>query len=112
MDGSTRVVHVEIHGHRYPIRSGLDPTYVAELAAFVDSKMQLAAKECPQGDTLKIAVLAAINIADEMFRSRDEVRDRDSGLAQRAEELERMLDLALAEGVPEEFDTVRSTAAG
>ena len=112
MDGSTRVVHVEIHGHRYPIRSGLDPTYVAELAAFVDSKMQLAAKECPQGDTLKIAVLAAINIADEMFRSRDEALDRDSGLAQRAEELERMLDLALAEGVPEEFDTVRSTAAG
>ena len=112
MDGSTRVVHVEIHGHRYPIRSGLDPTYVAELAAFVDNKMQLAARECPQGDTLKVAVLAAINIADEMFRSRDEAMDRDSGLAQRAEELERMLDLALAEGVPEEFDTVRSTAAG
>ena len=89
------MVHVEIHGHRYPIRSGLDPAYVAELAAFVDGKMQLAAKECPQGDTLKVAVLAAINIADELFRSRDETRDRDSGLAQRAEELERMLDLAL-----------------
>src|SRR5262245_5657974 len=114
MDGSTRVVHVEIHGHRYPIRSGLDPAYVAELAAFVDGKMQLAAKECPQGDTLKVAVLAAINIADELFRSRDETRDRDSGLARRAEELERMLDLALADGSPEDFVGVasRSTAAG
>jgi cell division protein ZapA len=114
MDGSTRVVHVEIHGHRYPIRSGLDPAYVAELAAFVDGKMQQAAKECPQGDTLKVAVLAAINIADELFRSRDETRDRDSGLAQRAEELERMLDLALADGAPDEFVGVasRSTAAG
>ena len=29
MDQS-RVVHVEIHGHQYPIRSGLDPAYVAE----------------------------------------------------------------------------------
>lgn len=108
------MVHVEIHGHRYPIRSGLDPAYVAELAAFVDGKMQLAAKECPQGDTLKVAVLAAINIADELFRSRDETRDRDSGLAQRAEELERMLDLALADGAPEEFvgAASRSTAAG
>lgn len=114
MDGSTRVVHVEIHGQRYPIRSGLDPTYVAELAAFVDSKMQLAAKECPQGDTLKVAVLAAVNIADEMYRARDEARDRDSGFAQRAEELERMLDLVLAEEAPEEFAemTPRSTAAG
>ena len=114
MDGSTRVVHVEIHGHRYPIRSGLDPAYVAELAAFVDGRMQLAAKECPQGDTLKIAVLAAINIADELYRSRDEANDRDSGLTQRAEGLERMLDLALADGSPEQFAvlTPRSTAAG
>ena len=114
MDVSSRVVHVEIHGQRYPIRSGLDPTYVAELAAFVDSKMQLAAKECPQGDTLKVAVLAAVNIADEMYRARDEARDRDSGFAQRAEELERMLDLVLAEGAPEEFAEMapRSTAAG
>ena len=58
MDQPSRVVHVEIHGQRYPIRSSLDAAYVAELAAYVDSKMQLAAKECPAGDTLKIAVLA------------------------------------------------------
>jgi cell division protein ZapA len=114
MDGSTRVVHVEIHGHRYPIRSGLDPAYVAELAAFVDGKMQLAAKECPQGDTLKVAVLAAINIADELHHARDEAKDHDSGVARRAEELERMLDLVLADGAPEELLGMapRSTAAG
>jgi cell division protein ZapA len=113
MDGSTRVVHVEIHGQRYPIRSGLDPAYVAELAAYLDGKMQLAAKECPQGDTLKVAVLAAINIADEFFRSRDVVRDRDTGLAHRAEELERMLDLVLADVVPTAVaePAPRSTAA-
>lgn len=97
MEIPSRVVHVEIHGQRYPIRSGLDPAYVAELAAFVDRKMQLAARECQAGDTLKVAVLAAINIADEHFRSRDEVRDQQAGLAERAEELERMLDLVLAE---------------
>ena len=98
MEAPSRVVHVEIHGHQYPIRSGLDPAYVAELAAFVDGKMQLALKECPAGDTLKIAVLAAINIADEYFRSRDAVHERQAGFAERAEELERMLDLVLAEG--------------
>lgn len=90
-------MHVDIHGQRYPIRSGLDPAYVAELAAYVDRKMQLAAKDCPAGDTLKVAVLAAINIADEYFRSRDEVHDQQAGLAERAHELERMLDLVLAD---------------
>ena len=67
-----RLVSVEINGLRYPIRSQLDPAYVADLAAYVEEKMQLAARESPAGDTLKIAVLAALNIADECFRARDE----------------------------------------
>jgi cell division protein ZapA (FtsZ GTPase activity inhibitor) len=45
---------------------------------------------------LKIAVLAALYIADEYFRACEEVRDRQVGLAHRARELERILDLALA----------------
>jgi cell division protein ZapA len=91
----SRVIHVEIHGQRYPIRSALDGQYVAELAAFVDEKMRLAAKECPAGDTLKIAVLAALNVADEYFRSCDADQDRRSSLKDRAIELERMVDLAI-----------------
>ncbi|MEO8521942.1 MAG: cell division protein ZapA [Acidobacteriota bacterium] len=95
MDQSSRVVNVEIHGQLYPIRSGLDPAYVADLAAFVDEKMRLASRETPAGDTLKLAVLAAINIADECFRARDEERRHHDDVAHRAGELERMLDLAL-----------------
>jgi cell division protein ZapA len=91
----TRVVTVEINGQRYPIRSHLDASYIAELAAFVDQKMSLAHSECPQGDSLKVAVLAALNIADECFRARDEDATRRRNVSARAEELERMLDLAL-----------------
>ena len=64
---------------RYPIRSHLDAAYIADLAAYVEQKMQLAAQESPAGDTLKIAVLAALNIADECFRAREE------GTAQRTD---------------------------
>ena len=91
----SRVVHVEIHGQRYPIRSGLDPQYVGELAAYVDEKMRLAARESPGGDTLKIAVLAALNIADEYFRAVDEVENDHQAINRRAAALERMVDLAL-----------------
>ena len=45
---TSRVIHVEIHGQRYPIRSALDAQYVAELAAFVDEKMRLAARSAPR----------------------------------------------------------------
>jgi cell division protein ZapA len=96
MEQSSRIVTVEIHGQRYPIKSTLDATYVLELAAFVDQKMQAALRECKSGDTLKVAVLAALNIADELFRASDEAHSDQIGFAHRAKELERMLDLALA----------------
>jgi cell division protein ZapA len=95
MDPS-RVVTVDINGQRYPIRSHLDAAYVAELAAFVEQKMALAQRECPQGDSLKIAVLAALNIADECFRARDDDAACRASVIHRARELEHMLDLALA----------------
>jgi len=91
----SRVVSVEINGMRYPIRSHLDAAYIADLASYVEEKMSLAAKETPAGDTLKIAVLAALNIADECFRARDEDAARRRDLDSRTGELERMLDLAL-----------------
>jgi cell division protein ZapA len=96
----TRVVSVEINGMRYPIRSHLDASYVADLAAYVEHKMMLAAKESPAGDTLKIAVLAALNIADECFRAREEGTARRTDVSERARELEQMLDLALAAAEP------------
>ena len=95
MEPTSRIVTVDIHGQRYPIRSSLDATYVAELAAFVDEKMRSAQKECPSGDTLKVAVLAALNIADEYFRIVDEERRQNDQVASRAAALERMMDLAL-----------------
>src|SRR5829696_71966 len=98
---AARVVTVEIHGQQYPIRSGLDPAYVAELAAYVDMKMRAASRESTAGDTLKIAVLAALNIADECFRIQIDDQTRRARLTHRAEELERMLDMALGLDHPE-----------
>lgn len=101
MDQSTRVVTVEIHGQPYPIRSGLDPKYVAELAAYVNEKIQAASRETPAGDTLKLAILAALNIADEYFRGLDEEQRRHESIADRAGRLERILDLALGLDEPQ-----------
>src|SRR5512140_3751477 len=95
MDPSGRVVPVEIGGQRYPIRSSLDADYVARLASYVDEKMRAAADSTPTGDSLRLAVLAALNIADELFRCRDAARTTSGELAERAGELERLLDRVL-----------------
>lgn len=91
-----RVVHVEIHGQTYPIRTSLDVRYVSELAAFVQKRMELAASSSPSSDTLGLAILVALNIADEYFRARSEGESGDAGLYSRAEALERIVDEALA----------------
>jgi len=90
-----RVVSVDIHGLRYPIRSALEPEYVAKLAVYVDEKMRAAAETTPASDSLRLAVLAALNIADELFRHLESSRDKDGTFVQRAEELERLLDRVL-----------------
>ena len=90
-----RVVPVEIDGQRYPIRTGLEPEYVARLAAYVDEKMRVTGESTPTSDAVRLAVLTALNIADELFRCRESTRTRDGNLAERTEELERLLDKAL-----------------
>jgi Uncharacterized protein conserved in bacteria len=95
MSEASKVVTIEIQGLRYPIRSELDEQYVIELARYVDGKMARAGHEVPTGESLKIAVLAALNIADEYFRLLDDERRQSDQVASRAAELERVLDLAL-----------------
>ena len=57
-----------------------------------------AADTTPTGDSLRLAVLAALNIADELFRCRDAKYSRDNRFNERAEELERLLDRVLTLG--------------
>jgi cell division protein ZapA len=90
-----RVVSVEIQGLRYPIKSELPTEYVARLATYVDAKMQAAANQVPIGESTKLAVVAALNIADEFFRSRDEDQSDAGELVRRASSLERLIDDAL-----------------
>ncbi len=94
-EGDLRVVPVEILGQRYPIRSALDEEYVAELASYVDGKIRTAAEASPSSDLVRVAVLAALNIADEFFRARDVGHHWQRQLAERVSRVERLLDGAL-----------------
>jgi cell division protein ZapA len=91
----SHVVTVEIRGQRYPIRSALESQYVTGLAAYVEEKMRAAAESTPSGDSLRLAVLAALNIADELFRCQDAQQVRRGALSERYEALERLVDAAL-----------------
>jgi cell division protein ZapA len=91
------VVTVEIAGQRYPIRSGLDERYVAELAAYVDLKMRAAVDAAPESDMVGLAILVALNIADDVFRARQQQSTAHGELNERALQLEQLVDAVLAQ---------------
>jgi cell division protein ZapA len=93
----SRVVTVEIHGQRYPVRSDLDQAYITELAAYVDQKMRLAADELSSADSLRIAVIAALNLADEVYRARERQDGAEGRLLERTAEIERLVDAVLGQ---------------
>ncbi len=64
-----RIIEVEIYGQKYRIRvkGEEDEKYINHLTSYVDQKMHEVAVKSKSADMLKIAVLAALNIADEYF---------------------------------------------
>lgn len=92
---SGRVVHIDVLGQKYAVRSELEPAYIAELANYVDQKMQLAASELSSADSLRVAVIAALNVADELFRTRAAGEGLEKRVLDRASEIERLVDQAL-----------------
>jgi cell division protein ZapA len=75
--GSTKV---EIYGQEYRISGDADPIFMAEIARYVDTKMKEAAKGAPPGSLSRIAILGALNIAEELFKERDEKNRLLSGI--------------------------------
>ena len=74
MSDQSSPVQVEIFGQTYAVRAGTDRAYVERLAAHVDAQMREIGRSAGAVDSLRVAVLAALNIADETFRLREEVR--------------------------------------
>jgi len=94
---STGTVHIEIFGATYTVKAGGDPGYLEELAAHVDAQMREVSRTAGAVDSVRVAVLAALNIADECFRLRRQVREVDEKTAKRAEGMVRELTAALGE---------------
>ncbi len=89
-------VRVEIYDQPYNLR-GTDPDYLFKLAEYVDTKMRIVAEQTSTVDSLRLAVLAALNIADEyqiLKRKYDVVA---AEFNQRAHHLSGALDEALRE---------------
>ncbi len=89
-------VNVKIFGQEFTIKGEDSPAYVESLAQFVDKKMREVASASSVITSHKVAMLTAINIADELFRLRKELEDKDQQVRSKAADLIGLLDSAFS----------------
>lgn len=95
-DTQNASVRVEIFDQAYNLR-GSDPEYILKLAEYVDSKMRAVAEATNTIDTVRLAVLAALNIADEYHLLKKKQDTGATDYQRRAHQLASALDDVLDE---------------
>jgi cell division protein ZapA len=89
---STKATTVEIMGREYRIRGADDEAYVREVARYVDEKVRAVTQGTSLAASDRVAILAAMNIADELFQLRRTSGEEMSKIEKKAQNLLRMLD--------------------
>ena len=104
---SEQTIRVEIYNQTYSIRSDGDNDYILKLAEYVDSEMREISSGTFTVDSLKVAILAALHVADEYHQLLDQQHQADVQLASRSAECAEMLDRVLKykDHAPQEFET-------
>ena len=88
-------IKVEIYDQAYTVRSDGDPEYLKQLAEYVDQRMREISSGTLTVDSRKVAILAALYIADELHQLRKAHEQADEQLATRSAECSEMLDRLL-----------------
>jgi len=101
METSTppQTIKVEIYNQSYNIRGDGNNDYIQHLAKFVDEKMRDIASTTATVDTLRVAILAALNISDELHQLRKRHEQLDNTVGERSSQCSAMLDQLLKKGI-------------
>ena len=99
MDQDSEILKINIYGTGYPIKSGsdTDADYIRRVAEYVDKKMREIDNNIHSKSSLKVAILAALNITDELFQERAQKDALFEKMASKIERLSASIDEGLAE---------------
>ena len=100
---------VEICGHLYNIRGENSAETIRVLAGYVDQRLKQVAQQADTSDAGRLAILTALNIADDLYQTRKALERRGAEIAEQALELAETLDDVLTSS---NDDTVRANTTG
>ena len=91
MSTKKHAVRVMIGGEEYTVRSDLPPEYTREVAAYLDEALKKVLSQGTMVETHKAAILAALDITNELFQAKKSEREVAARLAAVADDLAKML---------------------
>ncbi len=94
-----KTIEVEVFGHRFSLQGEGEEAYFHELAEYVDQQMRTLTQKTQTSTPTKLAILAAINITDQLFRQRREPTVGEAEIERRAQILLETIDKHL-ESIP------------
>ena len=100
---ASSTTEVSIFGQTYYIQAGGDEDQARQAANLVDKKMNLIASQVRTSDRFRVAVLAALHLADELLTVQNRLVGLEQGVAAKSERLAALLD---------EIDKADETASG
>jgi cell division protein ZapA len=93
MDNNPTHSHkVVIYNQTYTLRSEHDVDYIQQLADHVNQRMSEIASATMTVDSLRVAILAALQIADELYQARREIQETEEEIAERSTKYADLLD--------------------
>ena len=85
-------IEVYILGQKYTIKGDASEEHIRKLASFVDEKLKEVHNNAPNISPVKASILAALNIADELFKLRDEQEEMDKYIEEKTQRLTALFD--------------------
>ena len=97
MEQEGEVLKINIYGAEYPIKrdAETDAEYILKVAEYVDEKMREIDQNVQTKSSLKVAILAALNITDELFQEKVANKSGDNDLKDRIKSISENLDQAI-----------------
>ena len=86
------VVMIKIYDREYALRTDGDPAFLRKLCVSLDQRMKGVADSSGTVDTLKVAILTALGLLDELGRTQNELREMDESVSRRSLECVTLLD--------------------
>lgn len=97
MEEGSGILKINIYGTEYPIKSDSEANsaYIKQVAEYVDKKMREIDQNTLAKSSLKVAILAALNITDELFQERDAKKSLLDEVESKLKNLSGSLDITL-----------------